>query len=223
MLLTVSLQLLTILSFDLYSGVTKYYSETFGGGACVASHQRSTNTGCLVCIPYHFSQSLFTGKDDACVLPDTPVQSLCTQVRAHLLPSMAFWLGSVFEEPGMPAHRRQCRRGHPPTILARKPPAHLAQQPHQPSPVLCCRCIGLQSLYSGSQQGLQLSLGRRMLKPQWLTQPSNFQAVISSELCSSSALLSALPVHVRKTHIWPSILFPDGNHRACLHPESRLC
>ena len=31
-LLTVSLQLLTILSFDLYSGVTKYYSETFGGG-----------------------------------------------------------------------------------------------------------------------------------------------------------------------------------------------
>ena len=60
---------------------------------------------------------------------------------------------------------QECRRGHPPMILARKPPAHLAQQPHQPSPVPCCHCIGLQSLYSGSQQGLQFSLGRKMLKP----------------------------------------------------------
>ena len=76
---------------------------------------------------YHFSQSLFTGKDDAFVLPGTPAQSTCTEVRAHLLPSMAFWLGIGSEEPGTPVHRRQCGRGHPPMILAQKPPAHLAQ------------------------------------------------------------------------------------------------
>lgn len=53
-LLTVSLQLLTVVSFCLFSGVTEYYTETFflgGGVACVSSHQPSTNTGCLVCIP----------------------------------------------------------------------------------------------------------------------------------------------------------------------------
>lgn len=109
------------MSLDIFSGVTEYYTETFfwGGGWLVLplTSPPQTQDAWLVFL-YHFSQSLFTGKDDACVLPGTPAQGTCTEVRAHLLPSMAFWLGIVSEEPGTPVHRRQGGRGHPPTILA---------------------------------------------------------------------------------------------------------
>lgn len=93
----------------------------------------------------------------------------------------------------MPAHRRQCRRGHPPTILARKPPAHLAQQPHQPSPVLCCRC-GLQSLYSGSQQGSPVQPWQEDAKASVLTPAQQLPGChllralpVSSAVCPTSS------------------------------------
>lgn len=71
-----------------YSGVTVLQWDFWG--ACVASHQRSTNTGCLVCIPLSLlSEPLHRERWCLCTSWHS-AQSMCTQVRAHLLPSMAF-------------------------------------------------------------------------------------------------------------------------------------
>ena len=159
-LLTVSLQLLTIVSFDLFSGVREYYTETFVGRAGVASHQPATNTGCLVCIPLSLlSEPLH--RERWCLR--TSWHSCSEHVHTGEGPPAAFH-GFLVRDciwGTRDACTQECRRGHPPTILAHKPPAHLAQQPHQASPVPCCHCIGLQSLYSGSPQGLRSALAGR--------------------------------------------------------------
>ena len=58
-LLTVSLQLLTIVSFGLFFGVTEYYTETFRGVLVLPLTSLPQTQDAWFVFLYHFSQSLF--------------------------------------------------------------------------------------------------------------------------------------------------------------------
>lgn len=79
-LLTIFPLLLTIVSIDLFSGVTGYYTETLGKFVLPLTSHPQTHDAWSVFL-YHYSQSLFMVKDDACTIPDTPTQSTFAQVR----------------------------------------------------------------------------------------------------------------------------------------------